>query len=159
MIFSSNKIIKLIKKNIEITFLSLLLLITIVNTTYYNNNKIQINENYKDIINNIYFQKSINQIFNNLTPRYKSIEHKVSSGETFYKILKSYSVPNKEIVKIKKSLSTGFNLNSLKTDLNIKLIIDKSNNKKVISFIFPISRTEKIELIRNIETDIFKKKQ
>ena len=89
MIFSSNKIIKLIKKKIEITFFFVLLIVTIASTKLYNNNKILIEENYKDVINNIYFQKSINYIFNNLTPRYKSINHKISSGETFNKILKN----------------------------------------------------------------------
>ena len=57
MIFSSNKIIKIIKKKIEITFLFLLLLITISITNIYNNKKILIDENYKNLINNIYFQK------------------------------------------------------------------------------------------------------
>ena len=66
MIFSSNKVIKLIKKNVEITFLLLLLLLTISSTTFYNNYKKSINKNYKDVINNIYFQKSVTQIFNNL---------------------------------------------------------------------------------------------
>ena len=79
MIFSSNKIIKLIKKNIEITLFFLLLIITVASTKIYNNKKILINENYKDVINNIYFQKSVNQIFDNLKPRYKSIDHKISS--------------------------------------------------------------------------------
>ena len=65
MIFSTNKIIKLIKNNIEITFLFLLLLVSIGITTVYNNQKVLVNENYKDVINNIYFQKSINQIFEN----------------------------------------------------------------------------------------------
>ena len=158
MIINLKKIPRIIKKKLEFSFLFLLVIITAMSTAYYNGKKDTINENYKDVINNIYFQKSINYIFDNLTSRYQSIDHKISAGETFDKILNSYSISKQEIVKIKKSLSTGFNLNSLKTDLNIKLIIDKSNNKKVISFIFPISRTEKIELIRNIETDIFKKK-
>ena len=57
MIFSSNKIIKLIKKNIEITFLFSLMIITIASTTFYNNEKKIINENYKDVINNTYFKK------------------------------------------------------------------------------------------------------
>ena len=82
MIFSSNKIIKIIKKNIEITFLFLLMLITISGTTVYNQKKVLIGENYKNLINNIYFQKSINQIFDNLVSRYKNIDHKISSGET-----------------------------------------------------------------------------
>jgi len=158
MIFSSNKIIKTIYKNIEITFLFLLLFIAIISTTFYNNNKISINKNYKDVINNIYFQKSINQIFNNLTPRYKNIEHKISSGETFDKILNNYSIPIEEILKIKKNLNSDYNLDNLKTNLDIKFTIDQSNNKKITSFLFPISRTEKIQLTRNLDTELFEKK-
>jgi len=158
MIFSSNKIIKLIKKNIEITFLFLLILITIASTTFYNNRKILVNQNYKDVINNIYFQKSVRQIFDNLTPRYKSINHKISNGETFNKILNTYSIPANEILEIKKILNSDYNLNNLKTNLDIKFIIDQSNNKEVISFLFPISRTKKIQLVKNLDTNLFEKK-
>ena len=159
MIFRSNKIIKFFKKNIEVVFTFSIIFITIISTIIYNNNKILINENYKDVINNIYFQKSINQIFNNLTPRYKNIDHKISNGETFDKILKTYLIKNNEIIKIKKSLNLDYDLNNLKTNLDIKLIIDQSNDKKVISFLFPISRTEKIQLTRNLDTDLFDKKK
>ena len=158
MIFSSNKIIKIIIKKIEITFLFLLLLITISITNIYNNNKILINENYKDLINNIYFQKSINQIFDNLVPRYKNINHKVSSGETFDKILNNYSIPSEEINQIKKILNLDYNLNNLKPNLEIKITIDQSNNKKITSFLFPVSRTKKIQLTRNLANNLFKKK-
>ena len=159
MIFAENKIIKLIKKNIEITFLFFLLIFTIISTTYYNNYKKSINENYKNIINNIYFQKSINQIFINLKPRYKNISHKISNGETFDKILNSYEIPINDINKIKKNLNKNYNLNNLKTNLIIKFRVDESKNKKIISFLFPISRTEKIQLIRNLDTDLFEKKK
>ena len=158
MKFSSNKIIKLIKKNIQITLLFLLLAITVASTEIYNNKKILINENYKDVINNIYFQKSVKQIFDNLTPRYKSIDHKISSGETFDKILNNYSISNEEILEIKKNLNSDYNLNNLKTNLDIKFTIDQSNNKKITSFLFPVSRTEKIQLTRNLDTNIFEKK-
>ena len=157
MKFVLNKISKLIKKNTEIAFLLLLTIITITSTTYYNNKKLSINEAYKAVINNIYFQKSINQVFNNLTPRYKTIDHKISKNETFYKILNKYLIPNEEINKIKKDLSSNYNLNSLKTNLNISFIVDESNNK-ITSFIFPVSRTKKIQLTRNLETDLFEKK-
>ena len=158
MKFSSNKIIKFFKKYIEIIFLLLLLSITVATTTFYNNKKILINQNYKDLVNNIYFQKSINRIFNNLTPRYKNIIHKISRGETFDKILSSYSIPNDEIIKIKKNLSSIYNLNNLKTNLDIQFVIDQSNNKKISSFLFPISRTKKIQLTRKIDTNLFEKK-
>ena len=159
MIFSSNKIIKLIKRNLEIIFLFLLLLIAITSTTFYNNNKTLIYKNYVDVINNIYFQKSVNQIFNNLIPRYKNIDHKISSGETFDKILNNYSISNEQILEIKKILNSDYNLNNLKTNLDIKFIVDQSTNKKITFFLFPMSRTEKIQLTRNLDTDLFEKKK
>jgi murein DD-endopeptidase MepM/ murein hydrolase activator NlpD len=159
MIFSLNKITKLFKKNIEITFLFLLLLITIVSTTFYNNKKIAVQKSYVNIINNIYFQKSINQIFDNLIPRYKNINHKISSGETFDKILNSYSIPSEEILEIKKNLNSNYNLNNLKTNLYIKFTIDQSNNKKITYFLFPISRTKKIQLTKNLVTNLFEEKK
>ena len=159
MIFSPNKLIRLVKKNTEIFLLFLLLIFTIFSTTIYNNKKLETSENYKETINNIYFQKSLKQIFNNLKPRYKSIDHKISSGETFDKILNNYSIPSKEILSIKENLNSDFNLSNLKTNLDIKFTIDQSNNKKITSFLFPVSRTEKILLTRNLDTDKFEKKK
>ena len=158
MIFNLKKAKKIVHKNLEISFLFLLVLLTIIFTTFYNDNKRQINENYKDVVNNIYFQKTINHIFNNLTPRYNSINHKISNGETFDKILNSYSITDSEIIKIKTKLNSDYNLNNLKTDLDLKFTIDESNNNMITSFIFPISRTKKIQLTRDLETNLFKKK-
>ena len=44
MIFSLNKLIKLVKKNTEIFLLFLLLIFTIFSTTIYNNKKLETNE-------------------------------------------------------------------------------------------------------------------
>ena len=158
MIYNFKKIKKLIKKNMEIPFLFLLVIVTITSTTFYNSSKKQINKNYKDVLNNIYFQNSVNHIFDNLTPRYKSISHKISGGETFDKILNVYSVARDEIIKIKKELKSDYNLNNLKKNLDIKFTIDQANNKKITSFIFPVSRTKKIQLTRNLENNLFEKK-
>ena len=135
------------------------MLITISSTSIHNKKKVLIDENYKNLINNIYFQKSINQIFDNLVPRYKNIDHKISSGETFDKILNNYSIPNKEINQIKKELNSDYNINDLKPNLEIKITIDQSNNKKITSFLFPVSRTEKIQLTRNLDNNLFEKKK
>ena len=145
MIFSINKIKNLTKKNIEFVFFFSLLLISISITNIYNNKKILVSKNYKDIINNIYFQKSINQILNNLTPRYENITHKISSGESFDKILDKYSISSEEISKIKRKLNSDYNLNKLKTNLDISFTIDQSKNKKITYFLFPVSRTKKIQ--------------
>ena len=159
MIFKLNKLKNQINKNMEIFFLFLLIIITIISTTFYNSKKIVVNENYKEIINNIYFQKSINHIFDNFSPRYRVIEHKVLQGEAFDKILRNYSIPDNEIVKIKKTLNSSFNLNTLKATSILKFTIDQSDNNNVTTFLFPISRTEKIQLTKNIETENFEKKK
>ena len=157
MIFNLNKIQKIIKKNSEIGFLFLLIVVTVASTTFYNNQKKIINENYRDVINNVYFQKSITHIINALSPKYKGVDHKINKGETFNKILKSYDVPDGEIIKIQKILENDYNLNSLKTNQIIKFVINEVN-KEIVNFIFPVSRTKKIKLTRDLETNQFKKK-
>ena len=158
MIFSSKKITKIIKKNIEITLLFFFLFITITSTVFYNNKKNLVNKNYKAVINNIYFQNSVNQVLDNLIPRYKNINHKISKGETFDKILSYYSISNDEINEIKKNLVSVYNLNNLTINSNINLVIDQLENKRVVSLILPISRTKKFQLIRKLNTNLFEKK-
>jgi murein DD-endopeptidase MepM/ murein hydrolase activator NlpD len=158
MIFKLNNFQKILKKNNEITVLFLLIIIMVITTKFYNDKKKEVNERYKDVISNIYFQKTINNIFNNLSPGYKNIEHKISENETFDKILKNYSIPVSEIKKIKKNLKDNTNLNNLKKNQVIKITINQSKNTKVTKFLFPLSRTKKIQLTKNLETDIFEKK-
>ena len=54
-----NKFKKKLSKNTEIIALGLLLFTTILSTTYYNFNKKKIFENYKNILNNVYFKKTM----------------------------------------------------------------------------------------------------
>ena len=53
-----SKIKTKLKKETEIVALGLLILITIISTTYYNYNKKKIYNNYKNTINNIYLKKT-----------------------------------------------------------------------------------------------------
>ena len=159
MILNLNKFQKVIKKNSEIAFLFLLIFITVIGTTLYNDKKKVVKENYKNVINNTYFQKTVVYFFDNLSPKYNIIEHKISSGETFDKILIKYFISESEIQKIKESLNGDINLNDLKTNQVIKFTIDLSQNKRITNFLFPKSRTEKIQLTRNLETDLFEKEK
>ena len=158
MKFNIKILLKIVKKNAEISFFILTLIVAIISTQFYNNQKKIISKNYKDVIYNSYFQKSLNYIFDNLNPKYTKINHKISKKETFYSILNSYLVSNSEITKLKKSLDRDINLDSLKTNQIIKFTFDSSKDKKITSFLFPISRTKKIQLTRNLNTDLFDKK-
>ena len=143
-----------IKKNIEIFGLIFLIILTISSTSYYNLKKNINHETYNNFIENVYFKKTLNHIINNLEPKYKKIKHKIKSGQTFDKILESYSIEKSEIVKIKNSLKKKHNLNKLTTNQIITFSLDKTNNK-IKEFTYQISNTQKIFLRRNIESDIF----
>ena len=116
-----------IKKNLEIFSLILLLLITVMFTSYHNFNKKRVSASYTDLLNNVYLKKSINHLFDNLEPRFKKIEHKVNIGETLDKILEQYSVDKSEIKQIKIELSKKININKLNLDQKFQFTIDQTN--------------------------------
>ncbi len=144
-----------ILKNFEVVGLIILILTTAISTVYFNYQKNFYKDHY-NFIDNVYFKKTLNNIFENLDPKYKRIKHKIKSGETFDKILESYQIDKKEINKIKSSLKKKINLNKLNTKQIIQFSLDKTNNK-IDEFIYQISNTQKIYLKRNIEEDIFNK--
>ena len=143
-----------INKNKEILLLVLLIFITAISTSFFNLNKKIKEKTYNDLIDNIYFNKTLKHIVNNLEPKYKKIKHKIKSGETFDKILENYSIEKNEISKIKKSLKKKVNLNKLNTKQIIQFSLDKTNNK-IQNFTYQISNTEKIFLNRDFEKDKF----
>ena len=153
------KIQRTIKKNLEFVFLLLTIIVTILSVRIYNVNKNVINQNYINLINNTYFQKSIKHVFDNLEPKFIDITHKVSKGETFNKILNSYEIPKSEIQEIIKILSKENKLNNLKTNQIIIFTIDQSENNKITNLLFPISRTKKIQLTRDLISENFKRKE
>ena len=156
---SLRKILSNFKRNFDIFFLLIIILAAGISIQTYNSYKSQKKENFSNILNNIYFKKTLTYMFDNFDSRYLTIEHKVSSGESLNVILEKYEIPKLEIKKIIKELSKKKNLNNLKINQLIKFTIDKSNQKKVINFFFPISRTKKIQLVRNLKNDNFEAKE
>ena len=152
-----NKLKSKLKKNTEIVALGLLILITIISTTYYNQSKKKIYKNYKNTINNIYLKKTINHFLNTLEPKFKKITHTISVGETFNSILEDYSIDQKEISKIKETLSKDKNINKLKKNQKIIFTLDQSNNF-VKEFILQTSNVKKIYLSRDTNAEGFNQK-
>ncbi len=151
-----NKLKKKLTNNTEIIALGLLIITTVLSTSYYNFNKQKIFRNYKNIINNVYFKKTVNNIFENLEPKFKTIAHKINDGETFDRILKDYNIKEEEISIVKKKLSKKIDLNKLNTNQRIQFTINQSNNQ-LKEFIFQISNAEKILLTKNREKNDFNK--
>ena len=142
------------KKNFEIFGLVILILFTAIITSYFNYKKNTELQVYEGLADNIYLKKTLKHIIENLEPKYKKVKHKIKQGETFDKILESYSINKKEILKIKQSLKKKINLNKVNTKQIIEFSLDKTNNK-VNEFSYQISNTQKVYLKRNIKEDNF----
>ncbi len=141
----------------EILALIILIIISTIFTLYHNYTKKEINKSYKEIIENVYFKKTVNHFFDKFEPRFKKISHSVKIGETFDSILENYFIDKKEIEVLKNKLNKKVNLNKLKTNQKILLIVDQSQNS-IKEFIFQISNKERIVLTKNLNDQVFDQK-
>jgi len=145
--------IKLKIKN-EIIALITLIILTSIFTIYHNQTKKKINDNYKKVIENFYFKKTVNHFFDKFEPRFKKISHKVREGETFMGILEYYSLNKSEISIIKNKINKKVNLNKLNPNQKIHFIIDQNDNS-INEFIFQISNKERIILTQDTKNKDF----
>ncbi len=143
-----------ILKNFEFFFVLLLILISILITQIYNSSKKQAQNEYLKVFSNLYFQKTLNNIFNNFSPKYLKIEHIVAPNESINSILKKYEIKDNESNLINKELKSKLKKFTLKVNQKISFIIDKENNK-ISKFIFPVSKTRQLLFTRDMKSDEF----
>ena len=147
-----------IRKNQELSFVILLIITSVILTQLFQASKSQSTKEYLKIINNLYFQKTFKNVLEGFEPKYLKVEHKIANNDSINNILKNYGVPKNEINNILNSLLENKVANNIKVNDIVNLIIDNSN-MTVSKLGITISKTKKIELIRDYEKDIFKKKE
>ena len=149
---------EIIKKNQELSFVIVLIITSVLLTQLFQISKNQSTKEYLKVINNLYFQKTFTNVLSGFQPKYLRVKHKIKNNDTINNILKSYGVPNNEINNILKNLSKNKIKNNIKVNDIINLTIDNSD-MTISKLGITISKTKKIELIRDYEKDIFKKKE
>ena len=149
-----NKTIQFFQKNWQIFSLNSLVFLVIIITISINNQNSKIKSEKKKLINNIFFQKTISDTFSNLDPKYQEINHLVKSGETFAGILRNYNISEEEIELIASNLKKETNLNKIKQNQSLNILLDKPN-KKIKEFTYKISNTKKVTLSRDFVEDNF----
>ena len=148
------KLATLFLDNSRIILLVFLIIFTTIIATFSTYQKKINNNKIDDLISNTYLKKTLREIVNNLEPKYKTYNHRIKSGETFDKILNSYSIEKEQVKAIKENLSKKTNINKLNTNQRIQITVDQTNNK-IKEFIFQISNTEKIILSKTNEISKF----
>ncbi len=143
-----------ISRNLEFIFVLILIIISISITFIYNSSKSYSEKQYINLFNNLYFKKTTNNFFNNLSPKYQKIEHLVQKNESLNSILKSNNLSDREINLILGSLKINKIKNVLKVKQKILFTINRSNNK-LSEIIIPINKTKKIRLERDFTSNKF----
>ena len=150
MIFS--KSLKLIKKGFSNYKLAFFLLILITFSILFMNtyNKLKINtfNKYYQVINNIYFIKSINHITFNLNPRYETVNHVVKSGDSLQKILGINDISKSEVILAINYIPKTIKKSNLKLGTKVSFIVDRKKDT-IKEIILPINKTKKLLLERN----------
>ena len=141
-------VLQYLRKKFDLVILAAVVLFTIAVTSSFNFEKKKSENKQLELLENIFLKKSLNYLYSGLDQKYKRIDHKIIYGETFGNILKNYSIDQKDIENIRKILSKEINLNNLRENENIKIIIDQSK-KKLIELNYPLSKTEQLILIRS----------
>ncbi len=147
-----NQIFK--KGNRTIFSLTLLMIVAVIAMNYHNYKK-NVNETkIKNLINNIYFKKTLSSIFDQLNPKFERVNHFVLKGQSLSNILEKYSINKNELKLVQKSLLKKYKINNLKINDQLEFTVDRSNSK-IIELSYPVSKTKKIYLLRSKDFKTF----
>ena len=140
------------KKKLEVVILLGVVTIAAIIIYSFSLQKQKSEENMRNLINNIFFKKSLNYFYSGLNPKFSRVNHKINFGETLNGILNNYQIKKNEIEEIKRLLKKKININNLNSNGTINLLIDQEV-QSLIEFSYPISKTEKIIIAKNDKSE------
>ena len=139
--------------------LVIILTITIIILNYYSTAKNNQQQSILNSLDNIYLNKSLNFLIDNLNPRYEIIKLKITEGDTFEKILDKINIPSNEKKILIKKLSKFKFVNNLYKGQNINFKIDNVKPIKVTKISIELSKTKDLVFSRIENLDKFEYKE
>ena len=122
------------KENSIFVWIILIALIGIFASTFYKNSQHKQTQKIKSSLDNIYLKKTIQEITNNLNPRFISKEYVSKSGDTYENIIEDLEISKKEKKIILDRILKEKSLSILKINQKFTFKIDNMSDKKVLEF-------------------------
>ena len=138
------KINKFIRNKSYQFLLAIIVGITIVLLNFFLAEKSKQKQSILNSLDNIYLNKSINLLLDNLNPRFKIVELEVIEGDTFEKILNKINISSNEKKIIINKLSKFKFINNLYRGQSIYFKIDNKKPIKVIEISVELSKTKNL---------------
>ena len=126
-------------------WLILIAIIGVFVTTIYNDSKEEQNKQIIENLNNIYLKKTVQEITNNLSPRFRVIEYISKSGDTYEDIVENLKINKKEKKNLLKTISNEKSLKILRINQKFTFKFDNLSDQKIIEF--KIETDKKNEII------------
>ena len=136
-----------------IVVISLVFIMIIFN--FYNSYKKNEFIQFEKITKNIYLNKTLETVIENLTPRYQVINYKVNEGDSLEKILNNFDISNHEKKIVLKNMLNNKKISKIFENQIISFQIDRKEPVKVVEINFTISKTTNIIFKRDILKDKF----
>ena len=115
-------------------WLILIAVIGVFVTTIYNDSKEERNKKIIESLNNIYLKKTIQEITNNLSPRFRVIEYTSKSGDTYEDIVENLDINKKEKKNLLKTILNEKSLKILRINQKFTFKFDNLSEQKIIEF-------------------------
>ena len=150
-----NKNFKKIRVYAHFIWLILLVFITVLVISYYDQNKKNQVKYLKNSLDNLYLQKSIKKITSELKPRYENINYITKSGDTYESIINVINISQKEKKLFINSIAKHKSLKILRTGQKIFFKIDKMGEAKILEFKIETGKKNEMVFFRTLNKDIF----
>ena len=150
------KLKKKIRSLTHLIWLSLLIIITVFVTNFYESNKKSQYDYLKKTLNNVFFLKALTKITSELEDRFTVLNYEVKEGDTFESIINGINISKSEKKLFLQTIKKNKTIKILRPSQQIYFKIDKKNEQKILEFTVELSKKKEIYFKRDSESKNFK---
>ena len=136
-------------------FLIILVVAMLIIHTIYSNSKTQNLEKLNSSLNNTYLKKTVQEITNNLKPRFTYYEYSSKSGDNHQSIIDKLDINKKEKKKILATILNEKKLKILNINQKFNFKLDNLSKEKVVEFRIETGKKNEIVFSKSADKDKF----
>ena len=136
-------------------FLIILVIVMLIIHTIYSNSKTQNLEKLNSSLNNTYLKKTVQEITNNLKPRFTYYEYSSKSGDNHQSIIDKLDISKKEKKKILATILNEKKLKILNINQKFNFKLDNLSKEKVVEFRVETGKKNEIVFSKSADEDKF----
>ena len=136
-------------------FLIILVIVMLIIHTIYSNSKTQNLEKLNSSLNNTYLKKTVQEITNNLKPRFTYYEYSSKSGDNHQSIIDKLDISKKEKKKILATILNEKKLKILNINQKFNFKLDNLSKERIVEFRVETGKKNEIVFSKSADEDKF----